>query len=160
MREVMQHLQTLATTLLAENAGAEFRDGLKGSELADAAAYQLFMRSAVELATEIKSELQKRYDFIRFSLIPEIMDEDGLESARVEGVGRVSLQSDINASVKADHKIEAQDWLIENGYGDVIQETVNSSTLKALLKKRIKEGLDIPADLFNVSPFTRAQITK
>jgi hypothetical protein len=42
----------------------------------------------------------------------------------------------------------------------MIQETYNSSSLKALLRRMLAEGVDIPDDIFNVTPFTRASIVK
>ena len=79
---------------------------------------------------------------------------------KVEGVGRVGLTSDLYASIAPDQKGAAYEWLSDNGHGDVVQPTVNSSTLKALMKSIIKSGKEIPSELFKVTPFTRASITK
>jgi hypothetical protein len=57
-------------------------------------------------------------------------------------------------------KAEFFDWLRDNGRGDLLQENINPSTLKATVKGLVKNGEEIPEDLLNVSPFTRASITK
>jgi len=51
-------------------------------------------------------------------------------------------------------------WLRDNGRGDLIQPNINPSTLKATVKNMVREGEVVPEELLNVSPFTRASITK
>lgn len=111
-----------------------------------------------EVADEVKKTIGKAYDHIRVMVLPTKMDAEGLDSMTVAGVGRVSVTGDIHASTV--DKQGAFIWLEENGHGDVIQETVNAGTLKAILRKRLKEGQEIPEALFKVSPFDRASITK
>lgn len=73
-------------------------------------------------------ELPKGYLFL-----PEL-DDDGNE---VEGT-----------AVAVDYK----EWLARNGLGDLIQDTVNASSLKAAIKKKQKDGVIVPTELFNVTP--------
>jgi len=51
-------------------------------------------------------------------------------------------------------------WLRDCGYEGMITETYNASSLKALLRRMLVEGVDIPDDIFNVAPFVRASIIK
>ena len=139
----------------------EFKDQTEGMEVAEAARIQNRLREVLEKADQIKTHIQKIYDFMRYTRMPEVMDTHDIESVRIEGIGRVYLLSDYNVSTKAGQKQAAVEWLIENGFGDIVQETVNASTLKAVIKKEvIAKGKEVPEDLFNVSPFTRSQITK
>jgi hypothetical protein len=78
----------------------------------------------------------------------------------IDGVGRISLRADIYASVKSGMKETAYTWLSDVGAGDLIQDSVPPSTLKAFLKNRLKAGEDIPEDLFNVTPYQQATLTK
>lgn len=112
-----------------------------------------------ELDSQLKA-LNKEFDFLRITKIPAKMEEDGVDRISVAGIGRVSLTSDMHVSIKADQKEAFYDWLRDNGRGDLIQESVNASTLKATVKNMFKSGEDIPEELLNVSPFTRASITK
>ena len=112
-------------------------------------------------ATEDQLKLiNKEYDFLRITKIPATMDDDGVDRINVTGVGRVSLTADMHVSVKADQKSAFHDWLRDNGRGDLLQENINPSTLKAAVKGMFKNGEEIPETLLNVSPFTRASITK
>jgi len=104
--------------------------------------------------------LNKHLDFLRITKIPQVMEDQGIKNISVEGVGRVSLTADMHVSVKAEMKEMFYTWLRDNGRQDLIQPTINSSTLKATVKNMVKTGEEIPDDLLNVSPFTRASITK
>lgn len=98
------------------------------------------------------------YDVIRMETIPEKMDEEGVENMRVAGIGRVSLTADM--FVATVNKQGLFQWFREQHLGDMIQDTVNASTLKAFVKRRMKEGKDVPSEYLRVTPFTRASITK
>ena len=112
---------------------------------------------------EVENDLKtynKHFDFLRITKIPQVMEDESVKNMSVEGVGRVSLTADMHVSVKAECKDAFYLWLRDNGREDLIQPTVNSSTLKATVKNMVKKGEEIPDDLLNVSPFTRASITK
>ena len=104
--------------------------------------------------------LNKEFDFLRITKIPSKMEEDGVDRINVTGIGRVSLTADMHVSVKADQKAEFFTWLRDNGRGDLLQENINPSTLKAAVKKMYREGEEVPDELLNLSPYTRASITR
>jgi hypothetical protein len=104
--------------------------------------------------------INREFDFLRITKIPSKMEEDGVDRINVTGIGRVSLTADMHVSVKADLKSEFFTWLRDNGRGDLLQENINPSTLKAAVKKMFREGEEVPDTLLNVSPFTRASITR
>lgn len=111
-------------------------------------------------AEEELKRINKEYDFLRITKVPQKMEDDGIERLTVAGVGRVSLTADMHVSVKADQRDKFYEWLRDNGRGDLLQETINPSTLKAAVKRMYSSGEEIPEDLLNVSPYTRASITK
>lgn len=129
-------------------------------QTADYVRLQDQLNRQIDSLGESKSALQKSYDWLREGKLPEIMESQELEGLRVEGVGRVHLQSDVRISVKADSKVEAYEWLDDNGHGGLITQTVNASSLKAFYKGELKKGNELPADYFNTSLFTRAVITR
>lgn len=119
------------------------------------------LRIDLELLGEHKTNVQKKYDAVRLNLIPSAMDDDGISNITVEGIGRISLTSDLYASIINEKKDEAYEWLREHKHGDLIQETVNAGSLKATFKRIIKKGKEvIPTEFFKITPFTRASITK
>lgn len=106
------------------------------------------------------SEINKEYDNIRLKLLPDLMAECDIKSITLDGIGRVGTSSDMYVSSLAENKENLFEWLRSDGSGDLIQETVNASTLKAWVKERIEHGKNVPENLIKVTPFTRASITK
>lgn len=115
------------------------------------------LRKTKDNAEAELSLINAYYDVIRMESIPNKMDEDGIDNVTFDGIGRVGLTSDMFVSVT--DKPGLYDWLQDNGFGDLIQPVVNSSTLKAFIKNRIKAGKDVPEEFVKYTPFTRASIT-
>lgn len=155
IEEITKTIEGIGYTFTAEQ-----KDTLSGKEVVDIARIQKAVDGALGAADRLKKELQKCYDFIRYVAAPEAMDKAGIETIRVEGVGTVYLTSDYNISIIKDMKEVAHDWLTENGHEDVIIETVNASTLKSIIKGHLTAGDEMPEGVFNINPFTRAQIKK
>ncbi len=118
------------------------------------------VRTRLDDAKETSSHLQKQWDDLRKVHIPNKMEEMGIESVRIEGVGTVSERTDAYCSTPAKNKQALYDWLEQHGHGDLITDTVNSSTLKAFMKEQILEGNDVPDDIVNFTPYTYVAITK
>lgn len=140
-------------------AGQHVGDLSKGIDLQRAAALMKRLDIELELTSNKKSVLQSAYDHVRLALIPGIMEELGINSATVEGIGRVALTSDAYVSVPASARADFQQWLVDNGFDDLLTQTVNASTLKAWVMSRIRTGQELPP-IVKVTPFTRASITK
>lgn len=113
-----------------------------------------------EAADFLAKEAGRQYDFLRLALVPERFDSEGISNMKVDGVGRVQLASDLYAGIIKGSEEKAFEWLGDNGRGDLVKQTVNSSSIKAVLKKMLVEGEEIPAELFKAEPFTRASIVK
>jgi len=109
---------------------------------------------------EQASEVGQLVDLIRLNVLPDKMENEDVSTVTVAGAGRVSLQGDLYFSIPAAYKDDCFEWLRDNGHGDIIQETVNSSTGKAWAKEMMKQGQTLPEGLFKVVPFTRATITR
>ncbi|MBT9158757.1 MAG: hypothetical protein DDT26_00004 [Dehalococcoidia bacterium] len=108
----------------------------------------------------LAKEANRAYDYLRLAAVPERFEEEGISNIKVDGVGRVQLAGDIYAGIIRGSEEKAFEWLGDNGRGDLIKRTVNSSSIKAVLKKMISDGEEVPATLFKAEPFTRASIVK
>ena len=142
--------------LLAETA----YDDIKKIDLEAMCKTMLIVRDHLDEMGKLKTTLQKFHDYLRHGAIPDKMDEQNITTITFDDIGRVSLTSDLRASIKKDNREKAYKWLEKQGFADLIQETINASSLKAFCKARIKKGDKLPEDLFTVSPFSRASITK
>jgi hypothetical protein len=152
----VKHLQNMVDGFNVELT----EDDLRTTDIQNLAMIQRDLKTTLDAIGPAKSEIQKVFDFVRIGVMPERMDEESLDSMTVTGVGRVTLTADVFASVKKDMKPLAFEWLGDHGHGDLIQPTLNASSLKALAKRMLKDGDPLPEDYFNVSPVTRASITK
>lgn len=153
--------QQVVDMLTTQASGwSEYKEKWPGMELKDLAPIMRDLQKFKEALKEQLSVINVLFDDIRINIIPAVMEADGIKTATFVDVGRVSITADIYASIVADKKEDAYAWLEEEGLGDLIQETINASSLKATLKDRLKTGGDIPQELFKVTPYSRASITK
>lgn len=136
------------------------QDSLKKLTVQELAARQRYLGETLELLKRLSSTINAEYDAIRLGILPDKMDEEDITNITVSGVGRITVQSDIYFLIPAPFREDAYEWLRKNGHGDLIQETVNSSSGKAWAKEMFKKGELPPEDLFKVTPFSRSQITK
>ena len=110
----------------------------------------------IKVAREALDQIEMR---LSREQVPDVMDRHGVRTITVEGVGRVSLADKWSCSMV--DKWSGIDWLRANGHGDLVQETVNSSTLGAFARNLSEEeGFDLPSDLFKTSVMTYTSITK
>lgn len=101
-----------------------------------------------KLVKDALEELEKSVNpfHMRFKevLIPDRFEAEGITSLPLEGVGRVGVSQTVRASIDPTLKDAAFEWLRSNDK-DIVQETVNASTLGALAKTVLEdEGKDLP----------------
>jgi hypothetical protein len=121
---------------------------------------QNFARASKDAAEEVATAWGKIYDYISIRVTPERMTDDGITNIKVDQIGRVELRPDIWTQTLDPVKLKG--WLEEQGMGDIIVPSVNGSTLKALIREQMKKdgGSVPPADVVQVTPYTRAVIVK
>lgn len=144
---------------MADKAEINYSEHYSGKSALDLVKSMGNLREVKESLEAQLTEINKEYDYLRITAIPNKFDEDGIENLTVDGVGRVSLAGDMYVSIPSDMREEAYEYIDLIGKGDVITRSINSSTLKAMVKAMIKAGDEIPP-MIKVTPFTRASITK
>ncbi len=118
------------------------------------------LKTKLETMKAAQTLIQKMFDSVRLNKIPDMMDEQDITTITFATLGRLTLTSDIRASIPKSYRKKAYEWMELHGHGDLIVEGIPSSTLKAFCKRLIKKGEILPDDLFVVSPFSRASLTK
>ncbi len=74
---------------------------------------------------------------------------------------RFSISQLYRASVVEGMKDKAIAWFKKNKYSDIVQETINASTLSAFAKNYVTEqGKDLPDDIFKVAQVPSTSVTK
>lgn len=132
----------------------------KGKRLLDLAFALDDARGVKDYLDRLSTFANAEVDALRLVLIPGKMEEEGIENLTIEELGRLGLSADLYVSIKSGKKEDFFRWLNKHNLGDLIQDTVNPSTLKSFVKGRMAAGKEIPGDLLNVTPYTRASITK
>ena len=108
----------------------------------------------------LKAWAEINVQIVRESIIPERLEDLGIEKETIAGVGTLYTSADVYVSAIAAMKSELHTWLQDTGGGDLIVPTVNASSLKAFVKGKMKQGEEIPETLVKVTPFRRAAILK
>lgn len=176
-----------AVKLVAANPVGEM---VKCRDVAPLAKLQVALGVLVETIDELHKPAYNGYEALRKQVLPPVMEDLDVENVKVAGVGRVELRPDMFVSTikggstmlppldENDEPIvgpldengeptrenwepgNLNEWLARQGAADLITETVNASSLKALLRRKIKDGVEIPAELVKISPYTYAAIVK
>ena len=80
------------------------------------------------LATELKlKELKDQEKYISEFTIPEIMEKQNLKTVKLVDGSELSVGKKFYASAKADKKMEAIQWLRDNGLGDIVDNNITVS---------------------------------
>lgn len=164
MKEVMDFdalVQGLSQHLVevSRSAGAntEFFESCKVKELA----YNLKMvKEVLEMADDLKKALELYHQHIAINVVPERMDDEGIETSRFAGIGRLQVKADIRCSVLKENRENLQQWMKDNGHGSLVAESINASTLKAWVKEQKEKDKEIPEDYIKVEPFSKASVVK
>jgi hypothetical protein len=76
-------------------------------------------------ATESKlKELKEQEKFISNFTIPEIMNKMNLTTVKLKDGSELSIKKVYSATMKADKKAEAIQWLRDNGLGDIVKNEI------------------------------------
>lgn len=117
----------------------------------------LSLKAKIKQLGDEKTKLQKEFDHLRLTIIPDRLAEDDLMGLKIEGVGTLSLTLD--AYVKTEDSDALFDWLNTTNQSDIIKSTVNARSLKTLILETVKAEGDIP-ECVKVESFYRASIIK
>jgi hypothetical protein len=99
-------------------------------------------------------------DKMNKAMMPEALDANGGDLIRIPEIGR-SFGFTSKMSVSMIDKEAGMKWLKDEGHGDLIQPTVNASTLAAFAKSLLLEdGMDLPDDIFKTSTYRNTTMTR
>lgn len=107
---------------------------------------------------ELKLEKEK-FDVLRLKVIPDKMDDEGMSSLNIRGLGRLGLSLDVHAGILAKDRELWYEWLNLNGHEALVKLNVNAQTQKAFIKEQLEAGNPLP-DFVKAEPFYRASVTK
>ena len=95
----------------------------EGKELSGLVAHLNNVIEQINFTEEHLKQLKAEKQRLSIEIIPQKMDEMGIERVDVEGA-TVSLEPFVSASIPKDRREEAFSWLRENGLDDIIKNDV------------------------------------
>lgn len=127
---------------------------------ADAARAYYSVKTSYEDLDKKRKSVYRSKDFLEKAIVPEKMEKDGTDMVRIPDLARsFSLQQRMSATMV--DKDVAFEWLRANGNGDLIQPTVNASSLTALCRNLMtEEGIDPPEDAVKISTYHAIGVNK
>jgi hypothetical protein len=127
---------------------------------ADLARIYIQLRLVLEEVTKAVGRLVELRDKLNTTIIPESYEAHGVTSQTVLD-HRITVAVLVRASIAADQKEGAYKWLRDQGFGTLITETVNASSLAALAKTLMQdEGRELPDNLFKTYTVPSVSMTK
>ena len=84
---------------------------------------QAVQQEIINKENEIK-ELKDRENYIGGVTIPDLMNELNLKTLKLQDGSELSVGNKFFASIKADKKAEAYDWLRTAGLGDIVKNEI------------------------------------
>lgn len=93
--------------------------------------------------------------------LPEAFEAAGIKTLTLESGDRVTIMEKLIASIKAGMKDDAIKFFKKSKKTkDMVQETINSSTLSAYAKSLAEQGMSLPDDLFNIHIKSTTSLTR
>jgi hypothetical protein len=128
------------------------------SMLAPAATHYKNVVDLEDAIDKLRIRVYHIYNGYAFHVLPDLFKMSSVTTTQTLNGYNITIADDMNVSIPPESKMEAYDWLANNGYGDIITNTINSSTLKATIKGMYKDGIVVPEDVFKVSPIKKLRV--
>lgn len=110
-------------------------------------------------AKEVSALVYAEFEVLRKNVIPRKMEDAGIETIKITGVGRLQIGTQVSA--KQLDKGALFEWLEENGHSALVAESVNASTLGSFIKTQIANGDPIPdPEIVDFSTYEVASVVK
>lgn len=121
--------------------------------------------SVARLQYDILGEAMKgigiQVDYLNRVAIPEAFEAEGIKTLTDAETGdRITITQRMFASIPAEKRDEAYDWLRSNGHASLIVETVNASSLSAFAKSQMEEGIELPEEIFKTTIINQVSLTR
>lgn len=107
--------------------------------------------AAVTRCEEELANAKRRAANLSEETIPSMMQELGITSLDLETGQRITIRPDVYASIPADRREEAFQWLASNGFGGLIKVDVEASFGRAEREEAIKLLAELKERGLNVS---------
>lgn len=159
--QVVQNLEQLSASIDDLFQQADSRKNTDAITMARVFVVLHRLNQKIEELTRSSSSLGKwgkLFEQYKKEVLPQVLEAAGVTHVPLAEGFRVGVSAQTFVSIK--DKSRAYQWLRENGLGDLIQSTVNSSTLSAAMRTKVDDdNVDPPEDLFSVATIHSTSVT-
>lgn len=156
--EIMKH--ALAIEALLPQLDKELERSRKAGALSLARSFVVLHRMNARF-DEMFKPFTATFTYYKTKVVPETFEIEGVPNVPLAEGFRVGVSSAFYASIKKDMKTAAYAWLQQNKLADIIQNTVNASSLAAALKSKLEdENIEAPAEIFTAAYVPNTSVTK
>jgi hypothetical protein len=117
------------------------------------------IKEELERIKQVKTNLQKAYDLLTQTYIPDYVEDQGITQIVTED-RRLEVRNQMRVNLPAGNRAALHQWLQDNDLGHMISETVQPQTLKAFVKDAMENQLAYPAELLKIEPYRQAVLVK
>lgn len=119
------------------------------------------VKDASDAIEEFSKRARKKRDLLKNVVLPSMFETEDTTSI-TRGGYRFTVSYNLRAGIKPNEagKEPAFQWLRDHGYGDIVIETVNASTLSATAKAMADEGEELDDELFSTYIAPTTSVTK
>lgn len=112
-----------------------------------------------EYSKFVNGRLTVVFEIAKNKTVPEAIDASGQNNVSLKDGFRIAKSMRWTAKIL--DKAKAFSWLRKNKHGDLIIETINSSTLASFAKSESEEfNRELPAEIFTVDQLPTTSVTK
>jgi hypothetical protein len=134
-------------------------DDVRKMGIEEAAQVYVDFRQMFDYLDATRDEFARIKERLAKEIIPAIFEESSVDGTiNLKSGYRVTLAHRMTATIL--DKEGAYKWLEDNGMGDIIQPTVNASTLAAVAKNLLEENRSLPPEYFKAGLTPNTSMTK
>lgn len=123
-----------------------------------------FYKMMIDLENAIEDVRLRTYhvkNHHQMKVLPDLFVQASTTKTSTLNGYTVSYSQDYSISIPKDARGDAYEWLENNGLGDIITTTVNSSTLKATIKELNNQNKPMPPEeLIKVTPIPKYSVVR
>lgn len=114
--------------------------------LAVAATHYKALVDLEDAIEQVRLQVYHLKNHYQMRILPDLFFDASTDRITTLNGYTVTKADDLSVSIPKDKRDDAYEWLSQNGYGDIITTTVNSSTLKATVKSIESENRPLPPE--------------
>lgn len=135
-------------------------DATEKGTLTDACEIYINLKTGYDELDKARKRIYASLDKMNKQVIPTKLEASGVDKIQIPELARSFYISTKYSASMPDREV-GYAWLRDNGYGDVIGETVNAGTLASLCKSMVlDDGVDVPADIIDFKSYNTTGSSK